>query len=205
MGAVAQVKYLGATLSNERILMDQLVELVKALAWPGAAVWLGYIFRGEIHGLLSRMSHFKYKDVDAKFDKGLAEAEAAAAKVQANEDLKFPEPETLSKLDQLRRIAWISPRAAIMEAWVLIESAAVEAGLVKGTFVPRTSPSMIIDYLTKSKKLPENSLPLIGRLRQLRNQAAHLPDFALNQEEAERYLELAVKSAEIIRQAKDAG
>lgn len=182
--------------------MEHLVQLVKALAWPVAAVWLGYIFRGEIRKLLSRMSHFKYKDIEAKFDEDLTKAEAEVAIAQAAHEPKLPPQETLSKLDQLRRIAEVSPRAAIMEAWVLVESAAAEVGLVAGTTIPRTSPRMIMQYLAKSGSLPESSLLLVDRLRQLRNQAAHLPDFALSQEEAERYLELAVKCAEIIREAR---
>lgn len=181
--------------------MEQLVELVKALAWPIAAIWLGYIFRGEIRKLLSRMSHFRYKDIEAKFGEDLTKAEAEVAIAQAAHEPKLPPPETLSMLDQLRRIAEVSPRAAIMEAWVLVESAAAEAGLVAGSTIPRTSPRMIMDYLARSGSLPESSLPLVERLRHLRNKAAHLPDFALSQEEAERYLELAVKSAEIIREA----
>jgi hypothetical protein len=180
--------------------MENIVELVKALAWPVASVWLGYIFRSEISKLLSRMSHFKYKDVEAEFEKVLAEAEAEAARIPV---AKSPPPlfEAMNKLEQFRRIAEVSPRAAIMEAWVLVELAATESGLVAGSVIPRTSPRMIIDFLMKSGKLPESSLPLINRLRQLRNQAAHLPDFALTQDEAERYLELAIKSAEIISEA----
>lgn len=84
---------------------------------------------------------------------------------------------------------------------MLVESAAAEVGLVAGSAIPRTSPRMIMDYLARSGSLPESSLPLVERLRHLRNQVAHLPGFPLSQEEAERYLELAVKSAEIIREA----
>jgi hypothetical protein len=44
----------------------------------------------------------------------------------------------------------------------------------------------------------EQSLDLIQQLRQLRNKASHLPDFAITQLEAERYLDLAIKSARVI-------
>ncbi len=57
---------------------------------------------------------------------------------------------------------------------------------------------MIVDYLQTSGALPQNSIKLIEQLRKLRNQAVHMPDFAINQSEAERYLELAAKIAAVI-------
>ena len=176
--------------------MNYIVEIVKALAWPIAAIWLGYVFRGEVRQLLARMSQFKYRDFEAKFDKDLARAEAEAAKVPVSQKAELPGPDTLSKLEQLHRIAEVSPRAAIMEAWVLLETEAKEAGFKEGLQQPT------IYYLAMYERLPEVSWPLIQQLRQLRNKAAHLPDFVLTQEEAERYLELAVKTSEIIKIAK---
>jgi hypothetical protein len=55
--------------------MEHTVEIIKAIAWPVAAVWLGYIFSGEIKKLLGRVSSLKYKDMEASFEKELAEAE----------------------------------------------------------------------------------------------------------------------------------
>lgn len=178
--------------------MEYFVSLIVGIAWPVAAVWIAYLFRGELKALLSRVSHLKYKELEAKFEKGLAEAEADARLVAQTAPPAFPPPETMTKLDQLRRIAEVSPRAAIMESWVLIESAANQAGLASGSVIPRTNTRTIVEYLARSGKLPESSIPLVEKLRHLRNQAAHLPEFALSQEEAERYLELAVTSSEII-------
>lgn len=183
--------------------MEHLISLIVGIAWPVAAVWIAYLFRGELKALLSRVSHLKYKELEAKFEKGLVEAEADARLVAQVLPPALPPPETMSKLDQLRRIAEVSPRAAIMESWVLIETAASQAGLISGTVIPRTNPKMIVEYLARSGKLPESSIPLIEKLRHLRNQAAHLPEFVLTQEEAERYLELAVKSSEVISSAHE--
>jgi hypothetical protein len=58
---------------------------------------------------------------------------------------------------------------------------------------------MIVDYLDKSGKFSLESLDLIEKLRRIRNQATHMPDFAISQSEAERYLELAAKSAAVIQ------
>lgn len=180
--------------------MNQIVEIIKAIAWPVSVIWLGYLFRSELRQLLGRMSRFKYGDIEASFEKGLAEAEKNAEKVPRPVARK-EKGETLSLQEQLFRIAEVSPRAAIVEAWTLIETAARKAGLTSGVAIQRTTPKMIMDHLSSSGKLSEESLYLIERLRRLRNQAAHMPDFAISQSEAERFLELAVRSAAIIEGA----
>jgi hypothetical protein len=176
--------------------MEHFVELVKALAWPVAVIWIAYIFRAEVRQLLGRVSSFKYKDVEASFEKSLSKAEKSAkniARPQINES------ETdLSQKEQLLRIADVSPRAAVVEAWTLIETAAMKSGLSTGTAIKRTNPKMILDHLASSGKFSPDSLELINQLRQIRNKASHLPDFAVTQSEAERYLDLAVQSAAVI-------
>ncbi|MCA2933345.1 MAG: hypothetical protein ING36_14005 [Burkholderiales bacterium] len=176
--------------------MDYFVEIVKATAWPTSIIWLGYMFREEVRLLLGRLSSMKYGEVEARFGKELAEAEVGAQK------LGIPKSEStqlnLKQKEQLFRIAEVSPRAAIVEAWTLIETAAAKKGLTSGTTIPRTNPKMIVEYLNSSGKFSAESLGLIEQLRRIRNQASHLPDFAITQNEAERYLELAAQSASVI-------
>jgi hypothetical protein len=61
---------------------------------------------------------------------------------------------------------------------------------------------MILDHLDASGKFSPESLKLLNELRQIRNKASHLPDFAVTQSDAERYLELAVKGAAVISAVK---
>ena len=180
--------------------MEHFVEIIKAIAWPASIVWLGYIFRSEVRQLIGRMSSLKYKDIEANFDKKLAKAESEAKEI--NIPIEKKSMDELSQAEQLMRIAEVSPRAAIVEAWTLIEMAASKKGLKEGVAIPRMSPKMIVNYLMMSGKMPKNSIDIIDQLRMLRNQAVHMPDFALNQNEAERYLELAVQSAAIISATK---
>jgi hypothetical protein len=176
--------------------MEHFVELVKALAWPVAVIWIAYIFRAEVRQLLGRVSSFKYKDVEASFEKSLIKAEKSAENI-AKPHINESETD-LSQKEQLLRISDVSPRAAIVEAWTLIETAAMKNGLSSGSAIKRTNPKMILDYLASSGKFSPDSLELINQLRQIRNKASHMPDFAVTQSEAERYLNLAVKSAAVI-------
>lgn len=180
----------------ERKNMDHLVELVKATAWPVAAIWLGYIFRFELRQLLGRVSTVKYGDVEASFGQNLDKAEKNAQGI-VSPHVEETE-EDLGQKELLFRIAEVSPRAAVVEAWTLIEMAAMKNGIWSGATIKRTNPKMILSHLEASGKFSPDSLKLIQQLKQIRNQASHLPDFAITQSEAERYLDLAIKSAAVI-------
>ncbi len=176
--------------------MEHFVEIIKAIAWPVSIIWLGYIFHSEVRLLLERMSSIKYKDVEASFEKKLSEAESKSKSIAVPD--KEETDEELSQKEQLLRISEVSPRAAVVEAWTLIETAALKNGLWAGTAIKRTNPKMIIDHLHKTGKFSPESLDLIENLRRIRNQASHMPDFSITQSEAERYLGLAAESAAVI-------
>lgn len=178
--------------------MELLVNLVVGIAWPVAVVWIAYFFKVEIRSLLDRMSQFKYKDVEAKFEIGLAEAEAKFLAIERFAPQLPLHPEITLKLESLRRIADVSPRAAIMEAWALVEDAAGRSGFIQGATIPRVNPHLFVEELVRLGKLPKGSDSLLDQMRKLRNQAAHLPDFSLSQDEADRYLQLAARMSEVI-------
>ena len=183
--------------------MELIVNLLVGIAWPVAVVWIAYLFKGELRSLLHRMSQLKYKDVEAKFEIGLAEAEAKILSIEDAAPQLPQRPEITSKLESLRRIADVSPRAAIMEAWVLVEDAAGRSGFVQGAAIPRVNPHLFVEELVRLGKLPKGSDSVLDQMRKLRNQAAHLPDFSLNQDEADRYLQLAARMSELILNVED--
>lgn len=178
--------------------MELLVNFLVGIAWPVAMVWIACLFKGELRSLLHRMSQLKYKDVEAKFEIGLAEAEAKVSSIEHAAPQLPRRPEITSKLESLRRIADVSPRAAIMEAWVLVEDAAGRSGFIQGASIPRVKPYLFVEELVRLGKLPQGSDSVLDQMRKLRNQAAHLPDFSLNQDEADRYLQLAARMSELI-------
>jgi hypothetical protein len=178
--------------------MELVVTLLVGIAWPAAIVWVAMLFKNEIRSVLRRVSQLKYKDLEANFDEGLSKAEAKAAVISPTPLAMPHKPELTSRLEQLRRISEVSPRASILEAWVLVEEAAAKAGYVQGAAIPRVNPYLFVDDLIRQGKLPAGSSALLDQLRKLRNQAAHLPDFSITQDEADRYLELAAKTSELI-------
>ncbi len=183
--------------------MEHLVNLIDAIAWPGAAVWLGYIFRAEIRKLLERVSGFKYRDFEAKFDRELAVVEEKAkiaipestARSVLDEEPVYPAPYDL-RYEQLLRISEESPRAALLEAWVEVESALNEAAerfKIKNTRgVP---PQRVVIGLIETGQYAKTVLPLFDDLRKLRNEAAHAHYFVPNKKQFKRYLQIAIEMA----------
>jgi len=176
----------------------RIVALVSAIAWPGAIVWVAYLFRSDIRALTTRVSHLKYKDIEATFEKELSDTEAKVKAITYQQPAALPSSELQSKIEQLQRIANVSPRAAILESWLLIENAAGQSGFVQGAQVPRINSLLFVDWLMREGKLPNDSVEILSALRELRNKAAHLPEFSISQEEAERYITLAVKISTLI-------
>ncbi|MFT4578662.1 MAG: hypothetical protein ACI8PD_002280 [Nitrospinales bacterium] len=43
--------------------MEIFAQIIDSLAWPVAAVWLAYLFRGGIQNLLGRINKLIYKDL----------------------------------------------------------------------------------------------------------------------------------------------
>jgi len=181
--------------------MEHFVKLTEALAWPFAAVWLGYIFSGEVRKLLGRVSSLKYKDLEAKFEKGLVAAEEEAKKVipaKAEGDFIGNEPVYPSpykdRYEQLLRIADESPRASLMEAWMEVEDSLVNTSEKFGInhsrrFPPRNAVLELINTGKYAKKI----LPLFEDLRDLRNEAAHAPQFVPSKRQTRRYLQMAIE------------
>lgn len=171
--------------------MTDFVALVSAISWPVAVVWIAYLFRRDVKSLLGRISHFKYNAVEASFKERLSETEEKLKEISAGQPSTLPGSDLLSKIEQLQRIAAVSPRAAILESWILIENAAGQSGFVQGGQVPRINSMLFVEWLIREGKLPASSIDVVSSLRELRNEAAHLPDFWVSRDEAERYIKIA--------------
>jgi hypothetical protein len=176
---------------------EYIVEIVKALVWPVVAGGFCYAFRDDIRQFLSRISQVEYKNLKVDLSRAREVAEIGGFQKE-----KFWVPQMLSKpeVNQLVRIAKVSPRAAIMEAWFRVESAVEKATFIIDNDVSPRTLDKVQNYLVKSGKLPPTSLGLIETLRDLRDGVAHMPDFALNYAVAEQYIELAVWIAETIKE-----
>ncbi|MGP2445635.1 DUF4145 domain-containing protein [Pantoea ananatis] len=181
--------------------MSTFAELVSALAWPLAFVWFVNRYGNDVKELILRLSRVKFGNAEAEFNLGLRDAEELASVsplIETSANLPEEKIEFSKRMEQLERIADVSPRAAIMESWLLIEEAAEKAGFIQGASIPRTNPLLFIDWLLTQGQIDKSTANLVYQMRKLRNAAAHLRDFELTKDEAERYLKIAVQISLII-------
>src|SRR5438552_10768773 len=124
--------------------MDRLtfvVELVKALAWPVAVFVLYFLLRGSILPLIPNLSKLKWKEMELEFRDELREVKAEIADVLPDATNSGGYEPSRLHLPEVQ-LAHISPRAAIIEAWLRVQNAALTAlakrGYEKAPF-PHTS------------------------------------------------------------------
>jgi hypothetical protein len=109
-------------------------------------------------------------------------------------------PAEKSGYAQLLRIAEVSPRAAVTEAWRKLESTVDQLAANMG--IDAKSPMSgvrVIRSLIQEEEVDPSLLEDFNRLRKLRNQAAHAEEFDISQTEAERYAGLAIEIAEFLK------
>lgn len=171
--------------------MDSLTfiaELVKALAWPATIVILVVLVRHPLRGLIPLLTRFKYKDLELEFGRKVEELQALVAV-----ELPDPAPPALPPAppEPIATLAEVSPRAAVLEAWRKLEVTAVQRVRRKisaaGGDPGKVRPHEALRELQKDETLGHTAAELLPVLRELRNRAAHAPEFALSSESALNY------------------
>ena len=178
-----------------------IANLVQSLAWPvavGFAVWL---LRPELRDLLRLLKRVKAGPVEAEFDR---EVKDLRAETEAGSPAPEARPAIRAQTDPLVELAAKHPRAAILEAWRLVEFAIVRLANSRDLLPPgveRIPAHHVIRVITKEELLSNEDLALYYDLRNLRNQAAHAVDFEPSEAAAIDYVKLAQRFVNAADQA----
>ena len=198
MWPAAYAKTLGAFLRGK---MEYFIQLIDSLAWPVAVLIIVLIFKKELSKLISKLSNVKYREFEANFSNKLQDAEDKLKEIKRPDVKDIPEALEQSKIeetdyDRIMRIAEISPRAAISEAWSEVEIAAKTAARQSELHVDKPeSVRNIVKAFIKNGVFNEMNLQAFEELRVLRNRAVHTPEFYIQEDETEKYIDLALRLA----------
>ena len=112
--------------------IEYIFKAVDSLAWPVSILIIILIFRKELSAVLSQLSNLEYKGFKANFGNKLQDVEQKIKEIKRTEveDSNVESELTINQendYDRIMRIAEISPRAAISEAWSEVEAAARKA------------------------------------------------------------------------------
>jgi len=154
------------------------VKILEVVAWPITIIIILLVFKKQLSRIILRLSKLRYKDV---------------------ERIKAP-PTVTPVYDRLLQVAEISPRAAVTEAWMIIETATTEAAKAQGIKTIRaiTGREVILE-LAKKARLEGGTIELYDYLRRMRNNAAHSLEFEISYEDVIRYIDLALSLAHRLR------
>ena len=178
--------------------------IVGSLAWPAAIVALVVVLRRPLRALLGSLQTLQYREFRAEFGRHIREAQAnveeavraGGVEVTVGEqDQHVPDKEVT---DLLRRLANETPRAAVLEAWTVVES---ELRSGEGR-LGKESDGPVPRLLAESGWIPQLVKVLEG-LYAARNQAAHADEVAITPEDASEYVETATSAAHLLREQYD--
>lgn len=183
-------------------LLTFLAEAIKSLAWPTAGIILALMIRKPVVELIPFLRKLKYKELEMEFSKEMAELKADAV---ALEPPKMQEKLTQASTEaRLLNLVSFSTRAAILEAWLEVESAATTTASSFWNMSPNEifrNHLRLGEYLHQCKVMDKNQLEIFNKLRELRNKAAHAEELNLSENDAISYIELASLLAAHIRAA----
>jgi hypothetical protein len=159
-----------------------IVELTKALAWPITFVVVALLFRKQLISLLGALKKGKVGPAEFEFEREVRQIESAAA--------DLPSAPTSS---EVAREAASNPRGAVLEAWLKLEDQAIDLALSRGltNATARRYALGAINGIRKSGLLKDEYLRVLEELQELRNRAAHDPDFTSSPDAVLSYVRLA--------------
>lgn len=178
--------------------------LIDSLAWPFAIIVAVLLLRRPLSELIPLLERLKYKDLELSFRERVH-------KVATEADALLPPPPAgvvpSAAEDRMQQLVDISPRAAILEAWVELEAAAAEAARRRNLDLRPSdlkSPRKLFQALREGQILDNYQLALLDDLRAIRNSAAHAPDFTLPSSTAGQYVETVSKFRSILQSSSGA-
>lgn len=163
--------------------------LANSLAWPVSAVLIALLIRKPIFNLIERITEMSGFGVSAKFDHRLAKTAEAVVTSQQGKALSAP-----AVSDALMELAERSPRTAILEGWLSLESHLKTMLAAKGNrdaSLKTRSPGILLEMAVKEGLISRDTYDSLNGLRVLRNLAVHGKAEDLTFEKAKEFLVLA--------------
>ncbi|WP_080962056.1 hypothetical protein [Chromobacterium subtsugae] len=183
--------------------MDNLTftsEAIKSLTWPLTVIVIVRMLRKPITELLPFIKKLKYKEFEMEFAKEVAELKAEAKVLELSSAKEVTEEKITE--NRLLQLVQFSSRAAIMEAWIEVETAATEVASSFWNEPPSDTfrnHSKIGEYLLQCKVIDKKQLEIFNKLKHLRNKAAHAEELNVSENDVRSYIELAANLAAHIR------
>ncbi|MDX2504177.1 MAG: hypothetical protein QNL62_06850 [Gammaproteobacteria bacterium] len=170
-------------------------EIISSIAWPVTVGIIAYILKDRLFDLIPRLTRLKHKDTELEFTEAISRIEESIIRSAPEDSIS---EDMSSEVDRLNKIAVIAPRAAINQAWYLVDRLIIDMVLGEVDKEKRIKRSEAFKVLTK-KGLSKEKVSSVMELMNVRDMVAHEAKISLDSEQIESYIELSVEIAESIR------
>lgn len=171
-------------------LFKSLTTMIGALAWPAAIFGTVWLFRKKLNELLPLLI-LKHKDWQVSFGQELASAEKAVEEVPKQEPSENEIRKSAAEESRLEKLAKISPKAAIVEAYREIETATLE--FAKEAGLDENLPYYeLLSQMSKKQVIDQKTRRALLDIRLTSKKATRYKGQELDEEEALRYVSLVV-------------
>lgn len=172
------------------------------IAWPITAIAIILIIRRPLLALFPTIQRLRFQGIELDFTR---QVQALALEARG----QLPGLRGVLDADGRLREHWvelaqISPRAVVLEAWLQLEKASVEAARRYGLnlrSVDLRSPLVLGQALEEGGVLEGDTPGIYHQLRNLRNAAAHASELAFTPDSAIEYADLATRLTEYLRKS----
>lgn len=172
--------------------MDHLsfwASLIKSLAWPLVTLCLFISYKETLSKIFSNLKSLKIKDFELIVQSQISKAEQEFPEASTINETSKPNKE---EQDNIRILAEISPRAALLEAWypfeVTVNKIGKELGIINDGHASQIND--LVNGLKNSGILNEEEVNAIIRMRNIRNSAIHTENFILSASSVSEYSKL---------------
>lgn len=181
--------------------LSQVIQCVTSLCtscvWPITVFVLLLILKDPLLGLLKRTQGLKIP--------GLLELELRELEKEAEEaELLAPRaPEIQTQAQELRRIAAVDTRGAVIKAWLLIEDSLRSLAANAGVQPRSPSTTRLITQLSRQDIISPALSSILSELKHIRNLAAHDLSFGEEWPAFQSYLSVSLRALETLGAIED--
>lgn len=168
-----------------------IAEMTKAIVWPATVIVGLLLLRKPLVSLIPFMRKLKFKELEMEFSEQV-QAMKSEAEIDEASEADIPAMNIIS----------FSPRAAVLEAWMELESVAASLAASfwnTSNTAPFKNYAKLGSYLQQCGVLNDKQLKSFDELRKLRNQLVHTEEVHLTENDAKTYITVA---ANLVNQIK---
>ena len=165
--------------------------VIESIAWPVSLLVALWLLRNQLLPLIPNIGRLKYKNFEVEFREQIKELSSETKPKLTDEET--PPSSDLEAANILYSLAEVSPRGAILEAWLRLESHAIMSLLARNKISkdepPKVSPLQLAKLISTTNALKKDDLEIFHKLRELRNKAVHLTETSISQDDVAEYID----------------